>query len=126
MTVVELEEEAQDSVGDFASQRLLEVDLVSVDHLSRVLGSPRQDDEGQMVLDHGNHGVRNVLLLFGQASVDVLVESLRKLLDDRGRVTDLSAIEFNEWQLSFFRVELELVVNILQRIAQSTDKFYVC
>lgn len=114
VSVVELEEEAQDSVGNLAAQRLLEVDFVSVDHLAGILCAPRQDDERQVVLDHRDHGVGDVLLFFGQSRVDVLLEPLRQLLDDCGRVADLLAVEFDEWQLSFLRVELELVVNILE------------
>lgn len=114
MAVVELEEEAQDSVRDLAAQRLLEVDFVSVDHLAGILCAPRQDNERQVILDHRDHGVRDVLLFFGQSRVDVLLELLRQLLDDCGRVAGLLAVEFDEWQLSFLRVELELVVNILE------------
>lgn len=113
VSVIELEEEAQNSVGDLAAQRLLEVDFVAVDHLAGILCAPRQDDESQVVLDHRDHGVRDVLLFFGQSRVDVLLELLRQLLDDCGRVAGLLAVEFDEWQLSFLRVELELVVNIL-------------
>lgn len=40
MTVVELEEEAQERVGNLAAERLLEVDLVSIDHLAGILCSP--------------------------------------------------------------------------------------
>jgi hypothetical protein len=76
VSVVELEEETQDRVGDLAAQRLLEVDLVSADHLAGVLGSPRQNDESQVVLHHGDHSVGDVLLLLGQTSVDVLLELL--------------------------------------------------
>lgn len=74
MSIVESKEEAQNCVRNFATQRLLEVDLVSIDHLSGVLCSPRQDDESQMVLDHRNHSMRNVLLFLGQSGVDVLLE----------------------------------------------------
>ena len=76
MTIVELEEEAQDCIGNFAAQRLLEVDFVSIDHLAGILASPCQDDECQMVLNHRDHGVRNVLLFFGEASVNVLIKLL--------------------------------------------------
>jgi hypothetical protein len=40
MSIVELEEETQDSIRDFATQRLLEVDLVTVDHFSGIFSSP--------------------------------------------------------------------------------------
>jgi hypothetical protein len=76
MAVVESKEETQNSIRNFAAQRLLEVDLVSVDHLSGVLRSPRQNDESQMILNHGDHGVRNVFLFLGQTSINILFESL--------------------------------------------------
>jgi hypothetical protein len=40
MSIVKLEEETQDGIGDFATQRLLEVDLVTVDHFSGIFCSP--------------------------------------------------------------------------------------
>lgn len=76
MSIVEPEEKAQNRVGNFAAQRLLEVDLVAVDHLSRILRPPRQEYKRQVVLHHGDHGVRDVLLFLGQAGVDVLLELL--------------------------------------------------
>lgn len=114
MTVVELEEEAQESVGNLTAERLLEVDLVSIDHLARILCSPWQDDECQMIFNHRDHGMRDVSLFLAQSSIDVLLELLCELLDDGGRVADLLTIQFNEGQLSFFGMKFEFVVDILR------------
>jgi hypothetical protein len=114
MSIVESEEEAQDGIWNLASQWLLEIDLVSIDHFCWVLSSPWQNNECQVILNHWNHGMRNVLLFLGQSSINVLFESLWQLLDDGCRVANLLTVEFNEWQLSFLGVELELVVDILE------------
>lgn len=76
MSIVESEEEAQDSVRNLAAQRLLEVNLVAVDHLAGILCSPRQNDKSQVILHHRDHRVGNVLLLLRQAGVNVLFEFL--------------------------------------------------
>lgn len=57
MAIVELKEEAENPVWNFAAQRLLEVDLIAVDHLAGVLCSPRQNDESQVILNHRDHSV---------------------------------------------------------------------
>lgn len=49
-----------------------------------------------MVLDHGDHGVREGLLVIGEAGVDVLLEALGELLHDDGRVRDLLAVQLDE------------------------------
>lgn len=113
MAIVELEEETQESIWDFAAEWLLEIDLVSIDHLTGILCSPWQDDKSQMIFNHWNHCMRNVSLFLAQSSIDVLLKLLWELFDDSGRVADLLAVQFNEWQLSFFGMEFKFVVDIL-------------
>lgn len=76
MTIVDLEEEVQDGIWDFTTQRLLEVDLVAVDHLAWILCAPCHNDERQVILDHRNHRMRNGFLFVCQTDVNVLLESL--------------------------------------------------
>jgi hypothetical protein len=102
MSIVKFEEETQDSVWNLTAQRLLEVDLVTIDHFTWILSSPRQNNKSQVILNHRNHSMRNVFLLFGQTSINVLLKFLRKFLDDCSRVTDLLTIEFDKRKLSFF------------------------
>lgn len=116
MTIVEPEEEAENGVRNLAAQRLLEVYLVTTDHFSGILCSPWQNDEGQMILHHWDHRMRNVLLFLSQSSVDVLLELLWQFFNDCRRVSNLLTVELDKWQLPFFRMELELVVDILKLI----------
>lgn len=113
MSIVELEEETQDGIWNFASQRLLEIDLVSIDHFSGIFRSPWKNDKGQMILNHGDHRMGNVLLFLGQSCINILFEFLWEFLDDCAGVSDLLTVQFNEWQLSFFGMEFEFVVDIL-------------
>lgn len=116
MTIVEPEEKAENGVGNLAAQRLLKVYLVAIDHLAGIFCSPWQYDESQMILHHWDHRMRNVLLFLSQSSIDVLLEFLWQFFNYCRRVSNLLTVELNERQLPFFRVELELVVDILKLI----------
>lgn len=90
--VRELEEEVEDAVGDAGAQGVLQVDLVALQHQVGVLCAPVEEHPHQVVLNHRDGRVRNVLLLQRQAGVNVLLEALRQLLDDNRRVCDLLAV----------------------------------
>lgn len=125
MSIVDLEKEVQDGIWNFAAQRLLEVDLVSIDHLTRVLCTPCHDDKRQVILNHWDHGMRDCLLLVAQANVNVLLELLWQFLDDVARVEYLRTVDFNKWQLSLLRVQLELVVDILEILGKKSLKIWI-
>lgn len=67
-----------------------------------------------MVLNHGDHGVRNILLVVAESCIKLLLEALRQFLKDDGAVGNLLSIELDKRKLAFFRAELCLVVHILQ------------
>jgi hypothetical protein len=67
-----------------------------------------------MILDHGDHGVLNVLLLGRQALVHVLLELLGQGLDDDVGVADLLAVQLDEGQEAALGAELGVVGNILE------------
>ena len=51
----------------------------------------------EMVFDHGDHGVLNVLLVGGEVGAGVLLFELGgQLLADEVRVADLFAVQFDE------------------------------
>lgn len=52
MSIVDLEEEIQDGIWNFTTQRLLEVDLVSIDHFAGILCTPCHNDKCQVILNH--------------------------------------------------------------------------
>ena len=68
----------------------------------------------QMILDHGDHRVLDVLLLVGQALVRVLLELLGQGLDDDVRVADLLAVQLDEGQEAALRAELRVVSHVLK------------
>lgn len=122
----ELEEEVQDAVRYSAAEGMLQIDLVSLEHLIGELGAPPHHHPYQMVLQHGNHRVRNITLLRAQTRVQILVELLRQFLQDNSAVSDLFTIEFDEGQLAFLGTEFHLVVHILQeqKILSMSCKWY--
>lgn len=67
-----------------------------------------------MIFDHLDHGELDVLLLLRESVVDVLLELLGECGDDRVRVVDLLAVQFDEGELAPFGTKLALVVNVLQ------------
>lgn len=91
-TVCKLEEEVEDSIGNAGAERVLQIHLVALQHHVGVLCAPVKQDPDQVVLDHGDGRMGNVLLLLVQAGVNVLLEALRQLLDDNRRVCDLLAV----------------------------------
>ena len=112
---LEFEEEVQQRIRQTAAERVLQVDLVPLEHLFRVLAAPGQHHPDEMVLQHRNHRVGNVALLLGQGGVQVLVVARRQLLHDDGRVGNLLPIDLDERQLSLLRAQLQLMVDVLRR-----------
>lgn len=94
---------------------MLQVDLVALENLVGVLGPPPDYHPHQVVLDHGDSGVRHVALLHAESSVKVIAETLRQLPDDYGAVRYFFPVELDERQLAFLGAELQLVVNILKQ-----------
>lgn len=111
---MELEQEVEHGVGQSASEGVLEVHFVALDHLVGVFAAPEQQHPDEVVLQHGNHGVSNVSLFLGQGGIQVLLVALGQLLDDDGRVGDFLSIDLDEWQLSLLGAQLQLVVDVLQ------------
>lgn len=54
----ELEEEIEDPVGYPGAEGVLQIDLVALEDLVGVLGAPPHHHPGEMVLYHGDGGVR--------------------------------------------------------------------
>lgn len=94
---------------------MLQVDLVALEHLVGVLGPPPDHHPHQVVLDHGDGGVRHVALLHAKAGVQVIAKTLRHFPDDYGAVRYFFPVELDERQLTFLGAEFQLVVNILKR-----------
>ena len=92
---------------------MLEIDLVPLEHLVEVLGTPAGDNPYEVVLDHRDRRVRDGLLLGAQACVDVLVELGAELAENYRAVSDLLAVQLDERQLALLRAELHLVVDVL-------------
>ena len=67
-----------------------------------------------MILNHGNHGMLNVLLVLAQLGRHLLLKLLGESLDDHVAVGDLLPVELNEGQEAFLGAELALVIHILQ------------
>lgn len=111
---MELEQEVEHGVGQSASEGVLEVHFVALDHLVGVFAAPEQQHPDEVVLQHGNHGVSNVSLFLGQGGIQVLLVALGQLLDDDGRVGDFLSIDLDEWQLSLLGAQLQLVVDVLR------------
>lgn len=90
--VRELEEEVQDAVGDARAKGVLQVHLVALQHQVGVLCAPVEQHPHQVILNHRDGRVRNVLLFLRQTGVDVLLEALRQVLDNNRRVCDLLTV----------------------------------
>lgn len=114
-SVLELEEKVEQRVRQTASEGVLQVHLVALDHVLGVLAAPEQQHPVQVVLQHRDHRVGNVALFLGQGRVQILLVALAELLDDDGRVGDLLSVHLNERQLSLLGAQLQLVVNVLKR-----------
>lgn len=87
-----LEEEIQKTVWQANAERILQVDLVALEHILGMLGAPPEQLPNQMVLDHCDHGMGNVALLLGQRRIEILLELLLQLLHDDTRVGDFRAV----------------------------------
>lgn len=118
-----LEEEVQNGVGQPQAEGMLQVDLVALEHIVRILGAPVEDNPDEMVLQHGNRGVRHIPLLGGESRVQILLVLGRQLLDNNGRVGDLLAIQLDERQLTLLGAETHLMIDILQRIGERTQEY---
>lgn len=68
----------------------------------------------QVVLNHRDHSMRQVLLAVVQCDVQVLCELLAQLFDDHGAVSDLLTIQLYERQLALFRAVFHFVVHVLE------------
>lgn len=112
---MELERPVQQAVGQPGAERMLQVHLVALQHQIGVLAAPHQQHPEQVVLDHRDHGVRNVALLLRQLRVQVLVELLAQITDDDVRVGDLGAVQLDERQLALLGAQSHLVVDVLFR-----------
>lgn len=111
----EFEEKVEDAVGYPGAEGVLQIDLVTLEDLVGVLGAPPHHHPGEVVLDHGDGGVRQVPLFDAEAGVEIVAEFLRQVLDDDGTVGDLLAVELHEGQLALLRAVLHLVVHILEQ-----------
>ena len=69
----------------------------------------------KMVLNHGDHGVLDVLLLLGQLSRHLLLKLLAEGLDDGVAVSDLLPVYLDERKETLLGAELALVVHILRK-----------
>lgn len=112
---MDLKDKVQNSIGQFCSECVLQIELVSLDDQVGVLGAPVRNHKNQMIFNHRNSGVRNEFLLRREGCVQVFLEFRSQILDDKSRVSNLPTVELNKWQLSLLGAELCLVVNILQK-----------
>jgi len=111
----DLKEEVQNRVGQPQAEGVLQVDLVALEHIVRILGAPVEYDPDEMILQHGNRGVRHIPLLGGESRVQILLVLGRQFLDDNGRIGDFLPIQFDERQLTLLGAETHLMIDILQR-----------
>ena len=78
-----------------------------------------------MILNHGNHGMLNVLLVLAQLGRHLLLELLGEGLDDHVAVRNLLSIELNEGQQAFLGSELAFVIHILKMLPLSVSKYFL-
>lgn len=122
-TIVELEDEVQDAVGQTCAESMLQIYFVSLDHLIGMLGSPPCLDPDQVILNHGDCSVCYCLLLWRQTCVQIFLETFAQFLDNECGISDFLAIELNEWQLTFLGTEFRLVINILRKTEKNKRIF---
>ena len=67
-----------------------------------------------MILNHGNHGMLNVLLVLAQLGRHLLLKLLGESLDDHVAVGNLFPVELNEGEQSLLGAMLALMIHILQ------------
>ena len=75
-----------------------------------------------MILNHGNHGMLNVLLVLAQLGRHLLLELLGEGLDDHVAVCDLLAVELDEGQHPLLGAVLALVVHILKQASVRSEQ----
>lgn len=92
---------------------MLQIDFVSLQKLIWILGSPPEQYPNQMIFNHRNHGMRNISLFLRQRCIQILFEFGAQFVDNDCRVSDLFAIQFDEWKLSLFGSEFKFMVDIL-------------
>ena len=77
-----------------------------------------------MILNHGNHGMLNVLLVLAQLGRHLLLELLGEGLDDHVAVSNLLPIELNEGQETFLGPELAFVIHVLKMLPLNVSKYF--
>ena len=77
-----------------------------------------------MILNHGNHGMLNVLLVLAQLGRHLLLELLGEGLDDHVAVSNLLPIELNEGQEPLLGAELAFVIHVLKMFPLNVSKYF--